>query len=289
MLIDLKNNYYEAIKMLTGLKDDELGRIFKFSNENLSYDLDIDEVQVQEILKNRDALDILLNSDILGYHYTTADFEELNKYGLQNLRGVLNRDSELKLFLKENGIVIELDEQYIQCGTERLVFSGECSNTNEGVLVNRFSDDYKICIFASEEEEGIYRYNRRISEAPEIISTIERVWPEKCIGLVERWKNDDKHELKRITVKIPVKETNLINTPEDTLDKLLHIALDNYRKCNMNSQVIAEINRDVIGREEIEDIVSFSSLEDEEKKKNYELSRNYIKAREELLGIDGEE
>lgn len=289
MLIDLKNNYYEAIKMLTGLKDDELGRIFKFSNENLSYDLDIDEVQVQEILKNRDALDILLNSDILGYHYTTADFEELNKYGLQNLRGVLNRDSELKLFLKEDGIVIELDEQYIQCGTERLVFSGECSNTNEGVLVNRFSDDYKICIFASEEEEGIYRYNRRISEAPEIISTIERVWPEKCIGLVERWKNDDKHELKRITVKIPVKETNLINTPEDTLDKLLHIALDNYRKCNMNSQVIAEINRDVIGREEIEDIVSFSSLEDEEKKKNYELSRNYIKAREELLGIDGEE
>lgn len=289
MLIDLKNNYYEAIKMLTGLKDDELGRIFKFSNENLSYDLDIDEVQVQEILKNRDALDILLNSDILGYHYTTADFEELNKYGLQNLRGVLNRDSELKLFLKENGIVIELDEQYIQCGTERLVFSGECSNTNEGVLVNRFSDDYKICIFASEEEEGIYRYNRRISEAPEIISTIERVWSEKCIGLVERWKNDDKHELKRITVKIPVKETNLINTPEDTLDKLLHIALDNYRKCNMNSQVIAEINRDVIGREEIEDIVSFSSLEDEEKKKNYELSRNYIKAREELLGIDGEE
>lgn len=289
MLIDLKNNYYEAIKMLTGLKDDELGRIFKFSNENLSYDLDIDEVQIQEILKNRDALDILLNSDILGYHYTTADFEELNKYGLQNLRGVLNRDSELKLFLKENGIVIELDEQYIQCGTERLVFSGECSNTNEGVLVNRFSDDYKICIFASEEEEGIYRYNRRISEAPEIISTIERVWPEKCIGLVERWKNDDKHELKRITVKILVKETNLINTPEDTLDKLLHIALDNYRKCNMNSQVIAEINRDVIGREEIEDIVSFSSLEDEEKKKNYELSRNYIKAREELLGIDGEE
>lgn len=289
MLIDLKNNYYEAIKMLTGLKDDELGRIFKFSNKNLSYDLDIDEVQVQEILKNRDALDILLNSDILGYHYTTADFEELNKYGLQNLRGVLNRDSELKLFLKENGIVIELDEQYIQCGTERLVFSGECSNTNEGVLVNRFSDDYKICIFASEEEEGIYRYNRRISEAPEIISAIERVWSEKCIGLVERWKNDDKHELKRITVKIPVKETNLINTPEDTLDKLLHIALDNYRKCNMNSQVIAEINRDVIGREEIEDIVSFSSLEDEEKKKNYELSRNYIKAREELLGIDGEE
>ena len=289
MLIDLKNNYYEAIKMLTGLKDDELGRIFKFSNKNLSYDLDIDEVQVQEILKNRDALDILLNSDILGYHYTTADFEELNKYGLQNLRGVLNRDSELKLFLKENGIVIELDEQYIQCGTERLVFSGECSNTNEGVLVNRFSDDYKICIFASEEEEEIYRYNRRISEAPEIISTIERVWSEKCIGLVERWKNDDKHELKRITVKIPVKETNLINTPEDTLDKLLHIALDNYRKCNMNSQVIAEINRDVIGREEIEDIVSFSSLEDEEKKKNYELSRNYIKAREELLGIDGEE
>lgn len=33
MLIDLKNNYYEAIKMLTGLKDDELGRIFKFSNK----------------------------------------------------------------------------------------------------------------------------------------------------------------------------------------------------------------------------------------------------------------
>ncbi|GAB9259258.1 hypothetical protein CANFE04_07930 [Ligilactobacillus animalis] len=34
MLIDLKNNYYEAIKMLTGLKDDELGRIFKFSNKS---------------------------------------------------------------------------------------------------------------------------------------------------------------------------------------------------------------------------------------------------------------
>lgn len=200
----------------------------------------VDTVDILNDIMERHNLNIdnlnLNNLEVYFFHVTTSNnaCEDYYKYGMLNLQSVYsNTDTELRRFLDEEGIYVDLegktitvDENVYSISTDKGITIYAERKKNKGFYVgNKFYDDFNICGFFCFDKNDPYGGN--VDKRPEILNDILKF---TRYDICKVWENS--HDTYIIKVKVNFREISpyFSNEKDDSSLKhaLLRMAFDRY-------------------------------------------------------------
>lgn len=208
MIIDMSNKKrsQETLEKITGISIDRINeyknkcdKIRNFYNDyhynNIYYFLEcFPEVNLDNIS--------LENMKIKGFHCTTSSecCKDIKKNGLMGMKDTLEKDTELKRFLKENGIEINTKDMSI-------LFNEEKKAITSNSLLHRINRDSEVNVFF--RKEGYKEYSC-ISLYPEILLAIEsELNLEQKLAI--KWEYIENKKTYLISTIVPIEKFVAIN------------------------------------------------------------------------------
>lgn len=178
------NDTLKSLSKLTGIENIE--EYVKENKDDISYEhfceyynIDIDKIDISKLY-------------IMGIHVTTNsnNCEDIKKYGLIPNNKVLSIDTELNMYLKSKGIVINIEDRYIERFKNRYILNEEIYKVedmelqrNLDILKDKLIDFSRVEAFVS--TKGINEYSA-IRYYPEIIQIISDIYND--IDIINSWK-----------------------------------------------------------------------------------------------------
>lgn len=254
MIIDMSNkkSSQETLEKLTGISIDRINEYkekcdkiqdlhnndyYRYYN-NIYYFLDcFPEVNLDNLS--------LENMKIKGFHCTTSSecCKDIKKNGLIGMKDTLEKDTELKRFLKENGIEINTKDMSILFNGEKKVIKAKSR------LCYRINSDSEVNVFF--RREGYNGYSC-IYSYPEILLDIdsELNLEEK---LVRKWEHRENKKTYLISTIVPI-------------EKFIAINLLSGKDKEENKELIEEIKKytyfnELKGNKSLEDYIKKGVLE----------------------------
>jgi hypothetical protein len=187
--------------------------------------------------------------NVIGLHYTSNDDNNfsINRVGLRNLQYSLSHNTSLYRFLKDNGILFDIEDR-------KMVIDGKIHditfthyNYAEPItcVAHKVYADYHLCCFLYIKD--VSQYGGEVDQKPEILLNIDRLCPEK--RLQQKWINQCKQYCLKFFMPInsfapysfcgevsyEYPDSKHIKLVESLVDKALIVA------CSTSSQMIGHL------------------------------------------------
>ena len=250
-------NFETTLKSLEDILGVEKRKITKYIASNK------DNVDVEEFLDEIGVENPII-SHIVIQHLTTAfdECESIKKYGIVNTKKVLEWDTSLNRFLKENNIYFDFTNDNV-----KLFFKSKeiklvkHDSFNRNLTLHKLTTDFRINGFLKVESILKYSY---IQKCPEIINAISEITDST---LIYKWFKITKPYL--VFCKIPLNSISSYITFYDSeleLDdieksqKLLDIALQYLESENTREEIIYLNNEYEIQKEDIIETIKLERI-----------------------------
>lgn len=154
--------------------------------------------------------------------------ESMRMYGLLKLTDMLEEDTPLSRFLKENGIAVNPSEYILTVGNETIMIPERSNGNQIGVLSSKlYYDKGEIEVFISGEDERIVDYSC-VKRCPEILQTLDTfIGGYDCTRLQEAWE-DRKTDLMIVQFDLGLDELIIHSMPNRMNDMEKYWELEEF-------------------------------------------------------------